>query len=384
MDYRRLFFWIPLLASCSFARTQTIVELRADGRVVSEANNLRVEVLGGTGAVLFARDLNPQGNDFTGFPLLFPVSSRGDDSRTFELRAVATTQRRSVDGSVTTTPIAQNRVRTSFRRGQVLRFTLWLLSGCRCNVESERCEPDADGDLVPECVPIALDVNASDAAVVDSASFADDASVDGAVSETGPMCTAIQRLCGSQCVSRNSPVACGASCARCDSVRGGEPMCENDACSIRCGASTPDRCPNACVDFDSDRANCGACGRACAQGQLCVNRDCMAPPQCSMARDAACTGQTYCNLTTRMCAPGCDGRSGQCPLAQMCDTQTNACVCAAGTRTCGSSCVTCPSGANIAVVGCEGCPPPRPRASADQYPARHRRRCRDRARLSAA
>jgi hypothetical protein len=35
-------------------------------------------------------------------------------------------------------------------------------------------------------------------------------------------------------------------------------------------------CAGTCVDFITDRANCGSCGAACATGQVCVGGACVA------------------------------------------------------------------------------------------------------------
>lgn len=160
---------------------------------------------------------------------------------------------------------------------------LWSAVGCGGKNVATRSEAGADGGIVT-----------SDAAALDS--NVDVAAADGTVSETGVVCLGTQSLCAS-----------------------------------------------GCVNFDNDAANCGSCGNACTNGQLCVNRVCSAPAQCSVSQDPACTGTTYCNLTTQMCAPGCDGRSGQCPTNAVCDISIHACSCNAPNRMCGNVCAECPS-----------------------------------------
>jgi hypothetical protein len=36
----------------------------------------------------------------------------------------------------------------------------------------------------------------------------------------------------------------------------------------------PDECDNMCTDLDSDPLNCGDCGQACNNDELCIDGDC--------------------------------------------------------------------------------------------------------------
>ncbi len=338
----RVTAWLLCVAvgSCTFPRTQTMVELHADRLVETQANELRIEVRDAQDAVVGQLTLNPQATTFSGFPITIPVAARnGDDRRRFELRATAVTNRRQPDGSMVVSTIAQNRVRTSFRRGEVLRLTLWLLSGCRCDVETERCEPDSDQDLVPECVPI------------DATVTAHDAGLDGA-SDGAALCSANQHICDGRCVSLASPLFCGATCEACAAFPGATAQCSNGVCETVCHNATPDRCPSACVDLATERLHCGACGDACRGNQLCQNRMCVEPPPCSAANDT-CPGLSYCDAVTTRCVPGCN-RAGQCSGERMCNLSTHACECRSDLRACGDVCAVCPSGSPITATGCNG------------------------------
>ncbi len=343
--------------SCTFVRSQTVVEIRADARVIADASELQIEVRNGENAVVWTRSLNPQNADFRGYPLEIPVSAkRGDANRRFELRVVALQQRRQNDGVLLTSTLAQNRVRTSFVAGQVARITLWLLTGCRCNVESERCEPDSNDDLVPECVPIEATMLQPDAGLDASDAAFDGSAVDASRLDGAVECAATAHLCDGRCVSRNSPIACGASCTRCPEIAGGAPVCNNDTCGVECAANTPDVCPTtgaaaACVSLDNDRSNCGTCGNTCPQGQLCIARVCSTPPECTVGGNQ-CTGMTYCSPSTGRCVAGCDGGNNQCASDRMCDVASHSCVCASGRRACGNVCAQCPSGGNITASDC--------------------------------
>lgn len=62
--------------ACTFARTQTVVEVHTDARVMNEADEVRIEVRSGTGAVILERVVAIRTSDFRGFPLELPVSAK--------------------------------------------------------------------------------------------------------------------------------------------------------------------------------------------------------------------------------------------------------------------------------------------------------------------
>jgi hypothetical protein len=98
----------------------------------------------------------------------------------------------------------------------------------------------------------------------------------------------------------------GATCA-------GELVCEAGACACP-GAS---QCGSACVDFDTDPANCGSCGSACPLGAECI------------------AGTCQCALSNSVCGSRCVDLSLD---RENCGTCGNACTpleeCILGTRTC--------------------------------------------------
>ena len=102
------------------------------------------------------------------------------------------------------------------------------------------------------------------------------------------------RLAGQQCDAA-SPCCAGADCVdglcRCAAGRrdcDGSGRCVNRATSRdhcgRCHNSCAARgtgwacCDGGCVDPDRDPANCGACGVACGESELCVRGVCLACP----------------------------------------------------------------------------------------------------------
>ncbi len=143
--------------------------------------------------------------------------------------------------------------------------------------------------------------------------------------------------------------ACGRACA-------GGQVCVGGACMIDCGLLT--RCGDRCADLRADPANCGACGRACAAGQECVASVCTVvcrAPQTLCGSACVVTGsdRTNCGAcgnvcptrpnASAACASGacvfvCGGSFADCDLAATngCEVDTSA-----DARNCGSCGVAC-------------------------------------------
>ena len=88
--------------------------------------------------------------------------------------------------------------------------------------------------------------------------------------------------CGATCVPSTDVTACGAACVACPPVANGKPACVAGACTGVCdpGFADCDAIPaNGCeAILATDRANCGACGRACAAGLVCTAGTCVPAP----------------------------------------------------------------------------------------------------------
>lgn len=125
-------------------------------------------------------------------------------------------------------------------------LALSALAACALRVTGEP-RPDAGPDAPAECVR-------------------------GEDCDDGVACTADQCVGG-----RCARVALDARCEdgdRCDPRRGCfDPRCADGlrACEVRGGALR-------CVRLTSDREHCGACGRACGLGEVCVGGACVRPP----------------------------------------------------------------------------------------------------------
>lgn len=131
--------------------------------------------------------------------------------------------------------------------------------------------------------------------------------------------------------------ACGVACAA------GE-VCDLGGCALNCaGGST--KCGNACVDVQNDPAHCGNCDTTCAAGEVCDNGTCA----------LVCSGgSTQCGascVNTQNDPNHCGACNNLCAFGEVCNQGTCGLVCTGGTVKCGSSC------ANVATdaANCGSC-----------------------------
>lgn len=110
-----------------------------------------------------------------------------------------------------------------------------------------------------------------------------------------------------------------------------------------CGPCPPgkDLCPSGCVDLRTDDENCGACGTACAAGQVCINGECTCTAD--SCPDGCCAGDQCSPGTTNAACGQIGGICARCETGDICDQRT--CVTGSG---------TCPAGANICLTPGEG------------------------------
>src|SRR5262249_3849702 len=90
-------------------------------------------------------------------------------------------------------------------------------------------------------------------------------------------------MCSNMCVdTKRDPANCGACAKAC----GNGQVCVQGGCAANCGAGTT-KCNNLCVDQKSDPHNCGQCGNKCVDGQVCNMGKCAATCQQGLTD---CTG----------------------------------------------------------------------------------------------
>jgi hypothetical protein len=107
------------------------------------------------------------------------------------------------------------------------------------------------------------------------------------------------------CQTCNVPI--GGDCDATGALCCGDAVCQGEVC--RCPAGRID-CGGACVDPETDRRNCGGCGRVCAEGQACVDGACSGCP----------AGQE--ELANGSCAEICDPGIQDCPSGCFCSMET--------------------------------------------------------------
>lgn len=144
--------------------------------------------------------------------------------------------------------------------------------------------------------------------------------------------------CGARC--GYADLACvDGLCDRCGDP--GDPCCQRGAVACHTGTScsagvctclTGVACDGACVDTQTSPLHCGACGAACAAGEICSGGAC-APcggadePCCA---SASCDSGGLCTAGTCRCAPGTVRCGERCAYVDRDDAHCGACDAACG------------------------------------------------------
>ena len=83
-------------------------------------------------------------------------------------------------------------------------------------------------------------------------------------SDGGTNCGSSSTLCGTSCVDTQTD---NANCGKCGAACAAGEVCSSGACSATCGTGLT-VCSGTCVNEKTDNANCGACGTVCPAGQI--------------------------------------------------------------------------------------------------------------------
>ncbi|MBL8718930.1 MAG: hypothetical protein JNL79_23305 [Myxococcales bacterium] len=172
-------------------------------------------------------------------------------------------------------------------------------------------------------------------------------------------CPATAKTCGTRCTDvANDPENCG----DCGKACGAAEVCVGGACACRPGTTL---CGTTCVDTTASATNCGACGKACATGEVCIAGACKTGgcsgglTLCSGACVNTRTNPAFCGTggggggaCGRACAADelcIDGRCEGYTPAPFCTT----CPCSCGGRRC---CPALPGGTAALCVDADACP----------------------------
>jgi hypothetical protein len=129
-------------------------------------------------------------------------------------------------------------------------------------------------------------------------------------------------VCGATCTDTDSD---SANCGACGNACAKGQSCDNGKCSPCKGTV----CGDSCVNLESDASNCGACGKACGNGETCV--------------DGACG--SCCTNGNKVCQ-GVGGAADSCANFKWDRNNCGACgnTCKASEMCTDSSCKACPAG----------------------------------------
>ena len=115
--------------------------------------------------------------------------------------------------------------------------------------------------------------NTTDGGTDASVDVANDAPVDAA-----PSCVSPKKTCGTLCTDVQTDHD---NCGTCGNACSDTQVCSAGACTIACAPLTaciPDAGAPYCANIQTDSANCGACGNVCPLGEVCVSAKCTPTP----------------------------------------------------------------------------------------------------------
>jgi len=157
-------------------------------------------------------------------------------------------------------------------------------------------------------------------------------------------CPGAKVRCGGACVDLNTDLAnCGGCGVLCDTAKGF--TCASGTCACVGGKTS---CSGTCVDTSTDRENCGACGSYCAIGEKCAGGKCTNP--CAHQCSGVCVDLSSSDNHCGKCNNPCNTTKGFLCVS-------GKCVCGGGYTNCGGTCVdtkTDPNNCGACGCSCAG------------------------------
>lgn len=136
-------------------------------------------------------------------------------------------------------------------------------------------------------------------------------------------------LCGEACTNLTfDPQNCGECGKACDQ---GE-VCSLGQCAAGCSGGLQ-QCGEACIDTQYDPQNCGSCGHACSAGQYCSLGQCA---QGCLGGTSNCDNKC---VDTQIDPKNCGSCGNACPAGEVCSFGQCNVTCLGGSALCSESCV---------------------------------------------
>ncbi len=137
------------------------------------------------------------------------------------------------------------------------------------------------------------------------------------------------KLCGTNCASvQIDPKNCG----DCGKACADGQVCSQGACALSCAGGTT-KCGQSCTSTDNDPKNCGMCDKACAMGEVCAKGQCALT--CEAGGTKQCSG--VC-VDTKQDVKNCGDCDKACDPGKVCVDGNCQLECAGGTQKCNSGC----------------------------------------------
>ncbi len=161
--------------------------------------------------------------------------------------------------------------------------------------------------------------------------------MDAVTSDVAPVCTGAQTVCTNRCADLQSDPA---NCGTCGHACAAAMVCTVGVCQIECPVGQS-ACSGQCVNIQTDNGNCGGCGSACAAGSVCSLGHCGLTCDQTLAMcGGGDAGPAASCVDTRTDRLNCGACGNVCPPGNLCAAGRCQLSCPTGQSACGSTCST--------------------------------------------